>query len=200
MSITAMKLALDALEKHKPKISEGSLAWITHDQAITALSAAIEATEKQEGWVLREVLFDEGEPIAHREPAQQEPVAIALNTGTKQGVKWLKNVEHGENLYTTPPAAQPAPVQEPVTEAQKRADFERFWVTEIGDKDDLTYGGLGYAINRVAVAWKAWKAAAQPALLQVSPTEFVDMVMDKEDAIGKPLFWAEWPNKEKNHE
>jgi hypothetical protein len=63
---------------------------------------------------------------------------------------------------TTPPAAQPAPVQEPVTEAQKRADFERFWVTEIGDKDDLTYGGLGYAINRVAVAWKAWKAAAQP--------------------------------------
>lgn len=40
---------------------------------------------------------------------EQEPVAIALNTGTKQGVKWLKNVEHGENLYTTPPAAQPAP-------------------------------------------------------------------------------------------
>jgi hypothetical protein len=34
----------------------------------------------------------------------QEPVAIALNTGTKQGVKWLKNVEHGEKLYTTPPA------------------------------------------------------------------------------------------------
>ena len=37
---------------------------------------------------------------------EQEPVAIALNTGTKQGVKWLKNVEHGESLYTTPPAAQ----------------------------------------------------------------------------------------------
>ena len=38
------------------------------------------------------------------QPAQQEPVAIALNTGTKQGVKWLKNVEHGEHLYTSPPA------------------------------------------------------------------------------------------------
>ena len=38
------------------------------------------------------------------EPApMQEPVAIALNTGTKQGVKWLKNVEHGVNLYTTSP-------------------------------------------------------------------------------------------------
>jgi hypothetical protein len=33
-------------------------------------------------------------------------VAIALNTGTKQGVKWLKNVEHGEKLYATPPAPQ----------------------------------------------------------------------------------------------
>jgi hypothetical protein len=39
---------------------------------------------------------------------------------------------------------------------------------------------------------------AQPAPVQVSPTDFVDMVMDKEDAIGKPIFWAEWPNKEKN--
>jgi hypothetical protein len=42
--------------------------------------------------------------------------------------------------------------------------------------------------------------AAQPAPVQVSPTDFVDMVMDKEDATGKPIFWAEWPNKEKNHE
>jgi hypothetical protein len=44
------------------------------------------------------------------QPAQpapvQEPVAIALNTGTKQGVKWLKNVEHGEKLYIIKPAAQ----------------------------------------------------------------------------------------------
>jgi len=40
--------------------------------------------------------------------------------------------------------------------------------------------------------------AAQPAPVQVSPTDFVDMVMDKEDAIGKPIFWAEWPNRETN--
>ena len=40
---------------------------------------------------------------AQPQPAQQEPVAIALNTGTKQGVKWLKNVEHGKSLYTSPP-------------------------------------------------------------------------------------------------
>jgi hypothetical protein len=41
---------------------------------------------------------------------------------------------------------------------------------------------------------------AQPAPVQVSPTDFVDMVLDKEDAIGKPLFWAEWPNRERNHD
>ncbi len=43
-------------------------------------------------------------------------------------------------------------------------------------------------------------AIAQPAPVQVSPTDFVDMVMDKEDAIGKPIFWAEWPNRERNHD
>ena len=50
-------------------------------------------------------------------PQQQEPVAIALNTGTKQGVKWLKNVEHGLPLYTTPPAE---PDWKDLYEKQKR--------------------------------------------------------------------------------
>jgi hypothetical protein len=35
--------------------------------------------------------------------------------------------------------------------------------------------------------------------VQVSPLEFVEMVMGKEHLIGKPIFWAEWPNKEKNN-
>ena len=34
--------------------------------------------------------------------------------------------------------------------------------------------------------------------VQVSPLEFVEMVMEKEHLVGKPIFWAEWPNKEKN--
>ena len=42
------------------------------------------------------------------------------------------------------------------------------------------------------------KALAQPELVQVSPLEFVEMVMEKEHLIGNPIFWAEWPNKEKN--
>jgi len=34
--------------------------------------------------------------------------------------------------------------------------------------------------------------------VQVSPLEFATMVFEKEDLIGNPIVWAEWPNKEKN--
>jgi len=39
---------------------------------------------------------------------------------------------------------------------------------------------------------------AEKEPVQVSPLEFVEMVMEKEHLIGKPIFWAEWPNQEKN--
>ena len=52
-------MALEALERHKPKISEGSLPVLTHDAAITALRAAIEQVEKQEP--VGEVLNERGE-------------------------------------------------------------------------------------------------------------------------------------------
>ena len=38
---------------------------------------------------------------------------------------------------------------------------------------------------------------AQPEPAQVSPLEFNHMTLDKEHMVGKPIFWAEWPNKEK---
>ncbi len=52
----------------------------------------------------------------------------------------------------------------------------------------------------VADAIIAIKAAleAKDEPVQVSPLEFVEMVMEKEHLVGKPIFWAEWPNKEKN--
>lgn len=94
--------------------------------AITDLRTAIETTKKQDGWVLREVLFDEGEPIAHREPEKQEPVAWAdeiiddLNalynsemiTENDSGDALIRldaaicAVEEAEQRHTTPPAAQ----------------------------------------------------------------------------------------------
>ena len=34
--------------------------------------------------------------------------------------------------------------------------------------------------------------------VQVSPFEFVEIVYEKECLIGRPIVWAQWPNKEKN--
>ena len=55
-------------------------------------------------------------------------------------------------------------------------------------------------VDRYKDAITAIKAAleAKDEPVQVSPLQFVEMVMEKEDCIGKPIIWAEWPNKEKN--
>ena len=34
-------------------------------------------------------------------------------------------------------------------------------------------------------------------LVQVSPLEFVEAVLEKEHLVGKPLIWAQWPNEKK---
>ena len=34
--------------------------------------------------------------------------------------------------------------------------------------------------------------------VQVSPLEFMMRVTDREETKGEPVFWAEWPTKEKN--
>ena len=34
--------------------------------------------------------------------------------------------------------------------------------------------------------------------VQVSPLEFIAAALDREFLYGKPIMWAEWPNKEKN--
>ena len=57
------------------------------------------------------------------------------------------------------------------------------------DKDSPLFTPLGQV-------WPLYTNQEQkPA--QVSPLEFVEMVMEKEHLIGNPIFWAEWPNKEK---
>jgi hypothetical protein len=57
-----------------------------------------------------------------------------------------------------------------------------------------------YPQQKQLQAITAIKAAleAKDEPVQVSPLEFVAMVMEKEHLIGKPIVWAEWPNKEQN--
>jgi hypothetical protein len=134
-------------------------------------------------------------------PAQQEPVWIQPDHLQKaQKAPFLCRVEPHKRddfvpLYTTLPA-QPAPVQEPV--AWRTFDGE-------GGYDYRTYDmNEGYAKewNERNPKHKNWVEAlyttppAVPAPVQVSPLDFVTMVMEREHLVGKPLFWAEWPNKE----
>ena len=63
-------------------------------------------------------------------------------------------------LYTTPPQ------RKPLTIKQEQKAFEKWWIKEIGDKDDLCASSMPkftptfYAITRVEYAWLAWQARA----------------------------------------
>ncbi len=63
-------------------------------------------------------------------------------------------------------------------------------------KDAIAYIEMLKAENAYLRAAIEEAQKSRPA--QVSPLEFVTMVMEKEHLVGRPLFWAEWPNKEKN--
>jgi hypothetical protein len=85
MSIQVMKQALEALEHDNPA---------GRSATITALRQAIEQAEKQEGWVLREVYFSEGEPIGHREPQwvglKDEDLPEGETYDFDRGVRWAE--------------------------------------------------------------------------------------------------------------
>jgi len=97
MSIEAMKHALEALRN-------AEVVYMEQLNAMYALQQAIEQAEKQEGWVLREVYFSEGEPIGHREPQwvglKDEDLPEGETYDFDRGVRWAerylkeKNYEH----------------------------------------------------------------------------------------------------------
>jgi hypothetical protein len=69
-------------------------------------------------------------------------------------------------------------------------------------KDEALKLALEYietnAHERRHVRWAIKEALAQPDTVQVSPLEFVTRVTGKEEIIGEPAFWAQWPSKELN--
>jgi len=189
MITEAMKQALEALQEAVDKagwIGMSPEGWdetqrevdeyVTQrlEPAITALRTAIAEAEKQ------------------------EPVAWLYwdSWGTMKLSQIMPPPVGAFPVYTTPPAAQPAQ-QEPVAWAV----FEGWNAHDLylPQEYDEALKMAGYKGDHAEVKpLYTHPSAAQPAPVQVSPTDFVDMVMDKEDAIGKPIFWAEWPNREKN--
>jgi len=67
----------------------------------------------------------------------------------------------------------------------------RLWF-EANKNDD---GAIPLYKNALEMANRALET--KDATVQVSPLEFVEMVMEKEHLIGQPIFWAQWPNEEK---
>jgi hypothetical protein len=69
-------------------------------------------------------------------------------------------------------------------------------------KDEALKMALEYietnAHERRHVRWAIKEALEQPDIIQVSPLEFVTRVTGKEEIIGEPAFWAQWPSKGKN--
>ena len=71
-------------------------------------------------------------------------------------------------------------------------------VVSVNDPNEWTpkVADAGEPARKAITAIK--EVLAKPEHIQVSPLEFVEMVIEKEHLIGNPIFWAEWPNKEKN--
>jgi hypothetical protein len=54
------------------------------------------------------------------------------------------------------------------------------------------------------VGWKPLYTTPQPKqeqgepVMRVTIKDFVKAVEGKEDLVGRPIYWAQWPNEEKN--
>jgi hypothetical protein len=52
-----------------------------------------------------------------------------------------------------------------------------------------------YADKEAITALRAALAEPEQEPVQVTPIDFVTAVLGKEDCVGKPIMWAEWPNR-----
>ena len=137
----ALRLALEWLEAHKPKISEGSLPVLTHAQVRAAVKAALERkTEDAEELGLNYYVpccTDKTCPKCKAAlEAKDEPVAFASH-GV---VNWIadKQFQHEAHLYSAP---------------------QRTWVGLTKDEvETLSYQAEGNTWKAVELAEAALKA------------------------------------------
>jgi hypothetical protein len=71
----------------------------------------------------------------------------------------------------------------------------KFAISDVGSDSNMLWPDTMYGLLPKGTG-KITLHESKPAPVQVSPLEFVTMVMEREHLVGKPLFWAEWPNKE----
>ena len=123
-------------------------------------------------------------------PVQETPFQIGQRL--RQEGKGISDLWGAVSSDADMPEAQrgfdtAAPVQEPHKDKIIKSTLSAFGPDEGVTFTQDTWAKLHAAMSAVV---------AQQAPVQVSPLEFVTMVMEREHLVGKPLFWAEWPNKE----
>jgi len=98
------------------------------------------------GWVLREVLFDNGEPVGHREPTKaepQEPVAWCHLQYNEDGTYFADCLQYYPDSYgNTPLYTAPQPAKQPLTDDE----ISDLWLASISGP--LTATKFARAIER----------------------------------------------------
>jgi len=135
--------------------------------------------------IIKEALETKDEPVAwmNRHGACKTSLFREMEAGAKEE-------------YTIPVYTQPQRTGVGLTELDCVGWFGydtglRLWFE--ADKNDD--GAIPLYKNALEMANRALET--KDATVQVSPLEFVEMVMEKEHLIGQPIFWAQWPNEEK---
>jgi len=127
---------------------------------------------------------------------KDEPVAWMNRHGACKTSLFMEVEAGAKEEYTIPVYTQPQRTGVGLTELDCVGWFGydtglRLWFE--ADKNDD--GAIPLYKNALEMANRALET--KDATVQVSPLEFVEMVMEKEHLIGQPIFWAQWPNEEK---
>lgn len=127
----------------------------------------------------------------------------AASAKTIDQVNWIDHEPDGGRIAQEPMAmlfgslpvydtAPPQPAQEPVA-----------WMYDWFCDGKMITGWIAHSESEIpklmASNIRPLYTALPQCTVQVSPLEFVEMVMDKEHLVGNPIVWAQWPNKEKNN-
>ena len=117
--------------------------------------------------------FETGIVAGRRPFAKRMRAAIeAAHDIKEQPAQQCTGCEGNPSPQNNPCAVCGKPAQrKPLTIKQEQKAFEKWWIKEIGDKDDLGSSNVPkftptfYAITRVEYAWQAWQARAIEAAI-----------------------------------
>jgi hypothetical protein len=184
MSIEAMRQALEVLERHKPKISEGSLPVLTHDAAITALRAAIEQAEKPVAWRWKALVngeFVSNWVLTHSEPPPYATESMPLYTAPRQEpydqtslelckeCGWKAVIPDDGCLVCARQKAKPVAWMYDFLNSDNRDEVIRDWVTQ--SQEDIKREN-GFNVRPLYAAPRQWVGLTDEEIEHIADSEY----------------------------